>query len=312
MEINNLIFRELLKRGYALKGNTRVWNVSDSKLWYLTPLQAQLFLDIEKNKYYGKDVVNKEIGLIKKNLDDILKDFEGEPFNIIDLGCGEGKKAVLFIEKLKGKVKVRYCPIDISGYMVNKAIERIKKLKKGEVVEFQWNVSDFENLGNIADLLRTSGHKNNLFLLLGNTLGNFEINELLYEIRSSMKDGDLLLIGNGLDNHHHAEILHAYNNSAMKKFLIQILTQIGLKESDLEFSTKFDHSRVEMYFIIKKDSKITFQDKCVYFKKGDKILVAVSYKYDSEEFKRMMKMYFDDIKIDVSDDQSYALALCKK
>ena len=56
-----------------------------------------------------------------------MNKLSGKPVNIIDLGCGDGKKAVIFISHLKGKVKLRYCPIDISGYMVEKAIERIKE-----------------------------------------------------------------------------------------------------------------------------------------------------------------------------------------
>ena len=41
MQINDLIFKELIKRGYSLEGKTRIWNIADSKLWYLTPEQAQ-------------------------------------------------------------------------------------------------------------------------------------------------------------------------------------------------------------------------------------------------------------------------------
>jgi len=29
-KINDLIFKELLKRGYSLEGNTRIWNLADS------------------------------------------------------------------------------------------------------------------------------------------------------------------------------------------------------------------------------------------------------------------------------------------
>ena len=61
-------------------------------------------------------------------------------------------------------------------------------------------------LENVSQLLRMEIY-NNLFLLLGNTLGNFEINDLLYSIRSSMKDGDFLLVGNGLDNRHYSQII---------------------------------------------------------------------------------------------------------
>ena len=65
MKINDLIFKELLKRGYRLEGKTRVWNVADSKLWYITPKQAQGFLDLEKNKNYKRDIIDKEVSLIE-------------------------------------------------------------------------------------------------------------------------------------------------------------------------------------------------------------------------------------------------------
>jgi len=310
-EINTLIFRELIKRGYSLDGKTRVWNIADSKLWYLTPEQAQGFLDLERSEDYQRHVIQKEIDLINGNIGEIIDKFKKTPMNIIDLGCGDGKKAVLFIEPLKGKVKLRYCPIDISNYMVEKALDRIKKMNAGEVVEFQWNISDFENLENVSDLLRFGEFKSNFFLLLGNTLGNFDINELLYVIRNSMNKGDYLLIGNGLDNRHHDEILKSYYNLEVKDWLAKILTQVGFDKSELDFNVRFKNSRVELYFVVGKDKKISFQDKSIYFSAGDQILVSVSYKYDKNAFRKFAKLYFPDVKVFTTEDDSYALALCK-
>ena len=31
LKINDLIIKELIKRGYSLEGNTRIWNIADSK-----------------------------------------------------------------------------------------------------------------------------------------------------------------------------------------------------------------------------------------------------------------------------------------
>jgi uncharacterized SAM-dependent methyltransferase len=313
MEFNDLIFRELIKRGYSLEGKTRVWNIADSKLWYLTPEQAQAFLDLEKDEGYQKNVIKKEIELINSNIDLIIKKLGKNPINIIDLGCGDGKKAFIFVQHLKeGKLPLRYCPIDISNYMVEKALEKMKAINAGEVVEFQWNISDFENLENVANLLRKGRYKNNLFLLLGNTLGNFEINELMYEVRSSMKDGDYLLIGNGLDNRNVEEILKSYNNPSVNNFLIRILTQIGFDPSEIELGARFANSRVELFYTVKKDKTIFFQGKNIRFNKGDQILVSVSYKYDSGDFRSFMQMYFDDVDFYVSDDEAYAIVLCKK
>lgn len=312
MEFNDLIFKELIKRGYSLEGNTRVWNIADSKLWYLTPEQAQAFLDLEQDKDYQKDVIQKEIDLIKNNIKNVLKEVGNRPINIIDLGCGDGKKAVLFIKYLGDKARIRYCPVDISNYMIERALEKIKDLNVEEIVEFQWNVSDFENLENISNLLRKGKFKNNFILLLGNTLGNFEINELLYEIRSSMNKGDFLLIGNGLDTRNHHEILKAYNTKLLDKLLVRTLTQIGFKEEEVEYDAKFKNSRIEMFYTLKNDKKLSFLGKDVYFNTGDQIIVAISYKYRKGDFKKFMKIYFDDVKMYISHDNLYALALCKK
>ena len=311
-QINDLIFKELIKRGYSLEGNTRIWNIADSKLWYLTPEQAQAFLDLEASQDYQQDVIQKEIDLVNNNIEEIRAKVGEDNLNIIDLGCGDGKKAVILTEHLKGKVKLRYCPIDISGYMVEKAMKKIRKADVGEVVDFQWNISDFENIENISLLLRHGEFKKNLILLLGNTLGNFEINELLYEVRSSMKGGDFLLIGNGLDSRGSEEILKAYTNKHLDNLLVKTLTQIGLKEENLEYGSKFNNSRIEMYYSIKENCKIKFLNREVQFTKGDQIIVAVSYKYNKDDFAGFLNLYFDDVMIKISEDGSYALALCKK
>jgi uncharacterized SAM-dependent methyltransferase len=181
-----------------------------------------------------------------------------------------------------------------------------------EVVKFQWNISDFENIENVSNLLRYGNYKKNFFLLLGNTLGNFEINELLYEIRSSMKGEDYLLIGNGLDNRHPEDILKSYDNNKVNEFLIHIPTQLGLEESDVKLGVRFANSRVELYYTILNDKTIKFQDKEVLFNKGDQILVSVSYKYSKRDFISFLKLYFVQVDVKISDDGSYALALCKK
>lgn len=133
-KINDLIFKELIKRGYSLDGNTRIWNIADSKLWYLKPDQAQAFLDLEGSKSYQEDVIQKEIDLINGNIEEIDDWIDANKLNIIDLGCGDGKKAAIFINQLKENKKLRYCPVDISSYMVNKAIENVKGKDVEEVV----------------------------------------------------------------------------------------------------------------------------------------------------------------------------------
>ena len=63
-KINDLIFRELIKRGYSLEGNTRIWNIADSKLWYLTPEQAKAYLDLEELKEINFQNLNNSLEII--------------------------------------------------------------------------------------------------------------------------------------------------------------------------------------------------------------------------------------------------------
>lgn len=314
MKINSLILRELLRRGYSLEGKTRIWNIADSKLWYLTPEQARAYLDIVSSPNYQKDIRPKESQLTELRYKDILGFVHSDSLNVIDLGCGDGKKAAFLIDKMRDRKKVRYYPIDISSYMVKTAINNVRHLENAEIVDVGWNISDFENLQNISRLFDKKNFKNNLFLLLGNTLGNFEIHELLYELSSSMQEGDFLLIGNGLNNENVEEdiVRACKENPGFERFFRYIPLQLGLSREDVSFDIRFRNSRIEFYFVLKDDTTVTFQEKQVQFYKGDQIVVGVSYHYKKEEFISYLKMYFGNVRTFVSSDGSYALALCQK
>ncbi len=314
MKINSLIFRELVRRGYSLEGKTRIWNIADSKLWYITPEQAKAYLELTQHPGYQKEVRPKESQLMQRHFIDILSVLKSNSVNLIDLGCGDGTKAAFLIEKMRNKNKVRYYPIDISGYMVKAAINNVRHLENAEVVDVGWNISDFENLQNISRLFDKKAFKNNLFMLMGNTLGNFEIHELLYEVKESMQEGDFLLIGNGLNNHNVEEgiVKACKENPGFEKMFRYIPLQLGLSKEDVGFDIRFRNSRIEFYFVLAEDTTVSFQEKRVQFYKGDQIVVGISYHYPKEEFLSYLKMYFGNVKLYVSDDGSYALALCQK
>ncbi|MBU3923646.1 MAG: L-histidine N(alpha)-methyltransferase [Nanoarchaeota archaeon] len=313
-QINGLIFKELIKRGYSLEGNTRIWNIADSKLWYLTPEQAQGYLDLGNDESYKKNMDEKEgFHLIETNIEEILSKINEKHINIIDLGCGDGKKGATIVKLLQGKAKVRYCPIDISGYMVKKAIDLVSKLDVEEIIESQWNISDFENLENVTPLLEKGDFKRKIFLILGNTIGNFEINEILYEIRNSMKGGDLLVIDAAInDEKHEQRALEYTKNKAFNNWLIKIPEQLGLSKDDVEFGVRFRAPRLEAYYTIKKDKTISLNKKTVTFNKGDQIIILVAYKYDKYDLKSFFNIYFNDVTVRTSKDTCKILAICKK
>ncbi len=119
MEITDLIVMELIKREASLEGKTRIWNIADSKLWYLTSQQAQAYLGLENSANFKELASNAEFKLLSQ-ISPLIKKKIGKDthINLVDLGCGDGKKAAYIIEKFGEGMSVRYCPIDISGYMV--------------------------------------------------------------------------------------------------------------------------------------------------------------------------------------------------
>ncbi|MFA6145958.1 MAG: L-histidine N(alpha)-methyltransferase [Patescibacteria group bacterium] len=312
MKINDLIFKELITRGFTLEGKTRIWDLADSKLWYLTTSQAKGFLNLEKNESYKKSIIDKEVSLIKKYLSIFIKQLLFKSYNLIDLGCGDGQKASLFIKELSRYLSIRYCPIDISAYMVSKAAQTIRKLKIGEVLKFEWNISDFENLDNVIPIFRDTEFKHHFMMLLGNTLGNFNRDNILHGIKNSMNKNDVLLIGNGLSATKKEKIIKPYCDKLLDKFLIKVIEQIGLSKRDVKYDVKFKNSRVEMFYVVNKNKTIKHLNKKIYFNEGDIILIAISYKYNEDEFRKNISKFFSDVKIYTADDKSYALAFCKK
>ncbi len=311
---NGLIFKELLKRGYSLEGNIRAWNISDSKLWYLTEEQAKKYLELEEKPIFKEKLVDKEVNILKKFMPEIANTvMNGSNINLIDIGCGSGEKAVVPLEALSKKAKVRYCPIDINGYFVSKAIERISWINKGEVVESKWNVADFDNLENISALLRDKEFRQSLFLLLGNTIANYDIHEVLYTTANAMQPGDYILIGMFLGTYNPDRFIQPYKTKEVDDFIRIVLEQIGFEKDELEYGVRFRNNRVEVYYTTKKDKKIKcYKGKEISFKKGDQILVGVSYRYNKDEIESIMKMYFKDVKLYIDDTGTRIIVLCGK
>jgi uncharacterized SAM-dependent methyltransferase len=255
-----------------------------------------------------------EIQMLLSSMPDISKKvLNGETINIIDIGCGDGKKAVPVINHLNDLAEIRYCPIDISSYMVSRAIDKIKALNKGEVVQFRWNISDFDNLENVSSLLRDKQFRQNFFLFLGSTIGNFELHEVMYEIMEAMdEEEDYLLMGVALSNAKPEDVVKSYHSELVDNFLSKVLTQVGFKKEDIELNVRYENSRIEVMYDIKRDTCLKFGEQSLNFFRGDKILVAVSYRYNEQDLKKIMKFYFKDTKFYINKDKTWCLVLCHK
>lgn len=265
------------------------------------------------SKDYGIGL--EEAKIIKTYVKDIWGE-TSERVNLLDVGCGTGEKALLFLEKVKKKKK-KYVALDISRSMLELTKNNI--LKKEPNLNTEFHNIDFEegNFANITESLREKNYSNNLLLFLGNTLGNVsDKSRVLSNIRESMTLKDYLLIGIELfDVKRIQDILSHYKgNTLWKNNIMTALEYFGLTKKDGSITVKFnkDKSQVEARFVIKKSKTIKYGSKSINLIKGNKILLMVSYKATPKTMQILLaETGFVIKRLFLNKREDYALFLCK-
>jgi len=312
MQVNGLIFRELVRRGYSIAGETRVWNIADSKLWYLTPELSKGFLNLFEYEPYRKVVVDTEVGLLKKYALQIVQKLGSKRFNLIDLGCGGGKKTAEFVKNLPSDVKLLYSPVDISEYFIDKAIKSVKEVDSEKVVEIKSSVSDFRDFDNLFDKIKSNEYKDNVLLLLGETLSHYDINDLLRTLSEPLLEGDILIIGNGYRVGERFVDIDKYKAPLFNEWFVNVVKGLGFADGEVEYDVRFANERLEAYYKILADKRVLHEGTKVDFKKGDEIVVATQSKFFLDELEKFCGMYFSNVELLTDEEKEYCLVICKK
>ncbi len=292
----------------ALKGRNEI----PLKFEYLQD-GARRWNALVHSRDYELGVIETE--LIKEYAKEILNEVK-EKINLIDLGCGTGEKANLFLERMK-QYKRKYVALDISENILKLAESNI--LKKFPNLNSEFLKIDFEegNFAQITEPLREKNYPANLILFLGNTLGNVsDMSRVLTNIRESMTFRDYLLIGIELfDIKRTQDILgHYRGNRIWQDNIFTALEYFGLTQNDGYFEVKFNRnkSQVEARFVIKKDKEINYGSKKIRLKKGEKILLMISYKTIPRNIQILVaETGFVVKRFFLTENEDYALILCK-
>ncbi len=312
MYVKGIFFKELIRRGYTYRGRTKVWDISSSKLWYLTPELAKGYLNLKNYPPFRQRVIDDEIELIRKNAQSILKKFNSKKFNLIDLGCGDGAKAAAFIRQAPKNVNLRYCPVDISPYLLKMAAGKIKSLKFQQVENIKPTLVDFTKKDHTFSMLRSTEYQKNLVLLLGETISHYEIHELIFKLSRDLLPGEVILIGNGIRTGKRFEHLEKYRSSLFNEWFINIMRAIGFSDSEVGVNVRFTNERLEGFYHILVDKTIQYGNKRINFHKGDEIVVGAQNKFFEKELKKCCKMYFSEVKLYKNPQREYCLVVCRR
>jgi len=313
MELRDALCKELVKKGYSERSDGRkIWNVANRSFLYMTSDLAESFLKVRSHPRYNKTIVEIESKLLKGNVEKFVGELIDRPFNLIDMGCGDGSKARVFLESLKGGSKLRFCPVNSNKYLVDLALKNIKDSNFESVLEYYPHVSDLSSLHEVASMMRNGEYQKNVILLLGSILASFEIHEYLFNLSRAMFNGDRLIIGNGIREGERFAGLETYKHPLFIDWFSHLIRGLGFEDGEVEYDARFENGRVECFYKLNSDKKIVCGDREIEFKKGDEVLVAILYKYYEDELKEVCQRYFRDVELVRDPESEYALVLCVK
>ena len=312
MGIGPIVFKELVKNGYSLRFGTRVWDIAKRDLLYMTPELSKGFLNLRNHERYKVNLIDREVDLLRVNSDKILVAIGDEAFNLIDVGCGDGLKANAFIESTCDKCKIRFCPVSNSRELVDLALKNVRDKKYPGVTGYKESVANFDALDEVISFVRNSDYQRNVILLLGSLIASFDINYYLRKASEAMLPGDVLLIGNGIRTGERFANLETYRASIFNEWFMHLMRELGFTDDEVEYDSRFANGRLEGFYRVKVDKKISYDGREREIRKGDEILAAYQYKYYSHELLDFCRMYFKDAELVCDPDNEHALVICKK
>ncbi|MGY0391637.1 L-histidine N(alpha)-methyltransferase [Bizionia sp. KMM 8389] len=219
-----------------------------------------------------------------------------QPFNIIELGAGDGLKTFKLLEYLVNeKIAFNYVPIDISEEAINMLSDKLKSRLP--------NLSIKPQVGDYFQILTGMAESDtpNLLLFLGSNIGNYlkdDAVNLLKLFNKVMNTGDKLLIGLDLKKNP-LTIKKAYDDAGgiTKRFNINLLIRMNrefeadFKIDDFDFYCYYnpDTGRVKSYLVSLKEQAVFFKklNKTINFNQNELIWTELSKKYSLTEIEKL-------------------------
>jgi L-histidine Nalpha-methyltransferase len=230
----------------------------------------------------------------KKQLSTLI---HAEPFNLIELGPGEGIKTQLLMEQfLRDSLRFTYIPIDIST-----------RYLKTLITEFKQQLPDLKLIPVHSDYFRgltwlsMRSERRNFVLFLGSSIGNFEPDATAHFLRQlweALHHDDYVLLGFDLRKDVNI-MMRAYNDAdgITRDFNLNLLQRINRELSANFDLTKFRHyatynvysGAMESYLISLESQTIHIEalEQDIFFEAIEPIHVEYSYKYHLSQIQQL-------------------------
>ena len=267
-------------------------------------LSSKYFYDTEGDRLFQQIMAMPEYYLTDCELEiithqgqAILDAISDKPFDLIELGAGDGMKTKVLLESaMQRNCEFRYIPLDISENILT-------ELKNA--LAAQWPTMDVQPL--VGDYFESLKHlpdaqgRTRVLLFLGANIGNLtpaEALQFLKQVRGHLRPGDALIVGFDLKKDPQI-ILNAYNDPAgiTAAFNLNLLKRINREmEADFDLSLwrhweTYDPltGATRSYLVSKKKQIIDLPTlkEHIHFKAWEAIQVELSQKYDEEMINKL-------------------------
>ncbi|MEX1003021.1 MAG: L-histidine N(alpha)-methyltransferase [Crocinitomicaceae bacterium] len=275
----------------------------------------ELFVQImNMPEYYLTDA---EMEIFTEKTDELIRELKldpATPFEIIELGAGDGTKTIQLLRRLLEKeFDFHYHPVDIS----QNALDGLEEMLKRELPELKVVKQQGDYFTVLSGFKMSSSLK--IVLFLGSTLGNMlddKAANFISNLSHNLNSGDRLLLG--LDMIKPRDIvLPAYNDAQgiTKAFNLNILERIN-RELGANFQIdQFEHipsyteeegiARSHLKSKVDQEVYIESLNKTFHFDKGETIHTEISRKYSEKLLQQLISDTDFTITGKVSDRKNY-------
>ena len=285
--------------------------------YFYDALGSALFDAICRLPWYR--VTRSETALLARHARKILE-LLPRPLNITELGCGNGEKLAVLLEKGAERLR-RVHLIDISGAALLSARARLATLPAMPVTTFQGTYEQ-----GLSRLVTHRSHGAWLVLFLGSNIGNFDppaARDMLRKIRASLVEGDALLLGTDLVKSPRAlqlayddplQVTAAFNRNLLRRINDELGGTFDLDSFSHSALWNRKESRIEMHLVSTRDQlvRISAADLEIEFQKDEWIWTESSYKYEPEQVIAEGRLAgFQGVDQWIDEDARFALTLLR-
>jgi dimethylhistidine N-methyltransferase len=256
-----------------------------------------------------------EFDVLRRKKKRIAQLVDGESFNLVELGAGDGRKTSILLEYfLNQHYDFSYIPIDISEGAMKHLTENLET--KYPDLNCNGIVAEYFNG---LKWLRKLDDKKNLVLFLGSNLGNFnkpQSRVFLRNLWNALNDGDYLLTGFDLKKDIDL-MVRAYNDSRgiTREFNLNLLRRINRELGGNFNINKFRHyANYDVFSGAMESYLVSLENQVVYidalnqafdFKPYESIHTEYSYKYLESDIYDLAEATGYRIEVQLYDSKKY-------